>query len=105
MPPFHAASRAAMAVDDHLGAPTVAADAAATLQTLHVDLTQNKSPCRRAARLRLPSPLSRPNHPSPPPRGAALQAPRPSPHGGVSIARSHVHGTAVCGASAWGGRS
>ena len=81
-----------------------AADAAASLQTLHADLTQNKSPCRRAARLRLPSPLSRPTHPPPPPRGAALQAPAPRPQGGVSIARSHVHGTvdgtAVCGASA-----
>ena len=58
-----------------------AADAAASLQTLHADLTQNKSPCRRAARLRLPSPLSRPTHPPPPPRGAALQAPAPRPRG------------------------
>ena len=80
-----------------------AADAAASLQTLHADLTQNKSPCRRAARLRLPSPLSRPTHPHPPPRGAALQAPAPRPQGGVGIARSHVHGAADCGATAKGG--
>ena len=58
-----------------------AADAAASLQTLHADLTQNKSPCRRAARLRLPSPLSRPTHPPPPPRGAALQAQALAPGG------------------------
>ena len=103
MPPPHAASRAAMAVDDHLGAPTVgggcsrvAADVACRPDSEQITLPQGRSSASS-----LPA---KPTHPpTPTPTGSRLAGTGPSPQGGVGIARSHVHGAADCGATAKGG--
>ena len=99
----NAASRAAMAVDDHLGAPTVgggcsrvAADLACRPDSEQITLPQGRSSASS-----LPA---KPTHPpTPTPTGSRLAGTGPSPQGGVGIARSHVHGAADCGATAKGG--
>ena len=82
MPPPHAASRAAMAVDDHLGAPTVgggcsrvAADVACRPDSEQITLPQGRSSASS-----LPA---KPTHPpTPTPTGSRLAGTGPSPPGG-----------------------